>query len=352
MDAPIEKKIPIPSNGTYTLRITVTADNDTDYIILCESRRWLYEGSLKRDETCSHAFTVNVCDIHKFGTDYVKREDLLVGVMGDVTYECTVEMCDAPTIYIAGDSTVTDQPAEYPYNPASTYCGWGQMFPLYLTEGIAVSNHAQSGSTTAEFMQANWIVVKERLKPGDFLIVEFGHNDQKIKELGAYEGYAGNLRYYVDEARKLGAVPILCSPINRIIFESDGTLKNLLGEYRNAVKKVSEEMNSVFIDLWSRSTEYMEAAGREDAWDYFWGDGKTRDYTHTNDIGGKVIAKFVAQEIVKAGVKPISDHIKTSCINTPLPKPSGKKNHSENINDYRTVGLVNLPDIDKDITNI
>lgn len=352
MNAPCETKIPVSANGTYAVNITVTATQDTEYIILCESRRWLCEGTLAAGQKAEHTFTVNVCDIHKFGTEYVKKDCLTIGVMGNVEYSCTLEACDVPTIYIAGDSTVTDQPAEYPYNPASTYCGWGQMFPLYLTPGIAVSNHAQSGSTTAEFMQANWEVVRNRLKPGDFMVIEFGHNDQKQEELAAYTGYTKNLEYYINEVRARKALPILCSPINRIIFEPDGTLKNLLGEYRDAVKATAERMCVPFIDLWSRTTEYMEAAGPEDAWDYFWGDGKTRDYTHTNDIGGKLIAKFVAQEIQKAGIMPIAGHIKTECINTPLPKPSGKKNQAENINDYRTVGLVNLPDLDKDITNI
>ncbi len=164
--------------------------------------------------------------------------------------------------------------------------------------------------------------------------------------MDAFGGYAGNLRYYVNEARACGAVPILCSPINRILFEPDGTLKNLLGEYRNAVKSVADEMHVPFLDLWLRSTEYMEAAG-EDAWDYFWGDGKARDYTHTNDIGGKLIAKFVALELLKAHIAPIQKHIKSDCIATPLPKPSGRKNQAENINDYKTIGLVNLPDLDR-----
>ncbi len=355
MNKTFHEEYPVPKNGTYTLKVSVRASSDTHYVILCESRRWLFEGDLAKGEEREHSFTVNVCDIHMFDTQYTHRTALSVEAMGDVSLECSVSPCSAPTIYIAGDSTVTDQPAEYPYNASSTYCGWGQMFPLYLKEGIAVSNHAQSGSTTAEFMQSNWLVIRERIKPGDFLVVEFGHNDQKIKELAAFEGYIDNLRYYAEAAKALGAKVIFCSPINRIIFEPDGTLKNLLGEYRRAVETAAGESGAVFVDLWTRSTEYMEAAGPEDAWDYFWSDGKTRDYTHTNDIGGKVIAKFVAQELLKAGVEPIASHIKSEEIKTPLPKPSGKKNTAQNINDYRSVGLVNVPDladIDKDIRNI
>lgn len=352
MNAPKETKIHVPSNGTYQLKVNITSKNDTEYIILCETRRWLYEGNIAAGEVKEHSFTVNVCDSHQFGSDYFKNEYLTLGVMGDVNYTCSVEPYTAPTIYIAGDSTVADQKAEYPYIPKATYCGWGQMFPLYLSEGIAVSNHSQSGSTTEDFKQANWLVVKERLKKGDFLIIEFGHNDQKKADLSAFGGYAKNLRFLIEETRARGAAPILCSPINRIIFEPDGKLKNLLGEYRNAVKSVASELKVPFLDLWSRTTEYMEAAGDCDAWDYFWSDGKTRDYTHTNDIGGKLIAKFVAQEVIKSNISPITEHIKSTCIETPLPKPSGRINTAKDINDYRTIGLVNLPELDKDITNI
>ncbi len=350
MNAPVETLLKVPANGTYNLKVKVTADKDTDYVILCDNRRWYQEDTVKAGEIKEHDFTVNVCDNHQFGKEYVQVEMLTVGVMGEVNYSCSYTPCDAPTLYIAGDSTVADQKAEYPYEPAATYCGWGQMFPLYLKNGLGLSNHAQSGLTTADFKQANWQVVKKRIKPGDFLIVEFGHNDQKKADLPANGGYRENLIYYVTEARKLGATPILCSPINRILFEEDGKLINLLGTYRDAVKKVAEEMQVPFIDLWSRTTEYMEAAGPEDAWDYFWGNGTSRDYTHTNDIGGKLIAKFVAQEIKKASVPGISEFITDSPLDTPLPKPTGKKNLAKNLNDYRTIGLVNLPELDKDIT--
>lgn len=349
MNAPVETLLKVPANGTYNVKVTVTSDKDTDYIILCDNRRWYKEDTVKAGEIKEHTFTVTVCDTHQFEKEYLSIDMITIGVMGDVNYSCSYSICKAPTVYIAGDSTVADQKAEYPYNPASTYCGWGQMFSLYLSSGLGLSNHAQSGLTTEDFKQANWQVVRERLKPGDFLIVEFGHNDQKKENLSALGGYRENLIYYVTEARKLGATPILCSPINRILFGEDGKLINLLGAYRDAVKHVAEEMQVPFIDLWTRTTEYMEAAGPEDAWDYFWGNGTARDYTHTNDIGGKLIAKFVAQEIRKTKVPVISGFITEEPLDTPLPKPSGKKNHAKNLNDYRTIGLVNLPELDKDI---
>lgn len=352
MNAPAETLLPLSCNGTYRLKVTVTAKEASDYIILCENRRWLYEGSVQEGETKEHSFTVNLCDIYQFGREYTKKEALTVGVMGNVSYTCLAEPVDAPTVYIAGDSTVTDQSASYPYIPSSTYCGWGQMFPLYLSEGLAVSNHAQSGLSTEDFKEANWLVVKERLKAGDYLVIEFGHNDQKKEDLKAFGGYTDNLRYYVQQAKALGAIPILCSPINRILFGADGKLINLLGDYRNAAKCVADEFQVPFLDLWQRTTEYMEAVGEDDAWDYFWCDGTSRDYTHTNDIGGKLIARFVAQEIQKADLPGVQKYIREDSIATPVPSPSGKKNLARNLNDYRTIGLVNLPELDKDITDI
>jgi lysophospholipase L1-like esterase len=280
--------------------------------------------------------------------------------MGDVAVSTVeIEKTDAPTIYFAGDSTVTDQPAEYPYNPSSTYCGWGQMLGGLLKSGIAVSNHAQSGSTTQEFKECNWLVVKERLKKGDMLFVEFGHNDQKIDSLDAFGGYAENLRYYVGEARSVGAFPVICSPINRIIFQSDGTLLNLLGDYRNAAKQVADELNVPFVDMWSKTTEYFEADGAQHSWSWFWGDGENRDYTHTNDLGGALVAQLGAQEITQKKIAPVCEFVKTELIDVRLPQRSetAAVDSSAEMSHLATIGLVNvpkgaIPDIDKDIRGI
>ena len=94
----------------------------------------------------------------------------------------------------------------------------------------------------------------------------------------------------------------------------------MLGDYRTAVKNVCDEMNVPFIDLWSRTTEFFEAAGAVKAWDYFWGNGTDRDYTHTNDIGGNIVARFVANEMIKNNVQPIADLIKKDMINVEMPK--------------------------------
>lgn len=353
----IEVKVP---NGNYEVCVTVKAHEDTVFSVLSQSRRFMaHDIEIKNGCQTDVIFNVNVCDVHKRDCDYyeVKTVQIYILTEGAVTATAAVSPVDVPTIYIAGDSTVTDQPAEYPYNLKSTYCGWGQMLPQFLKTGIAVSNHAQSGSTTQDFKEINFTAFCDKIKTGDYLIIEFGHNDQKIETLDAFGGYAENLRYFINFARKKGANPILCSPINRIIFQEDGTLLNLLGEYRNAVKSVAEEMRVPFVDLWSRTTEYFETAGPVKSWDFFWGNGTDRDYTHTNDIGGKLIAKMVSQELLNQKTA-FWEFIKSDDIQiTQIFADKGDKaDNSNELSHLKTIGLVNTPskltDIDNDITNI
>ena len=297
-------------NGTYEVTVTVTAHEDIVFTILSQSRRFMAQDiNLGKGESTDITFNVSVCDYHKNNEDYTNVNGVEIDIMcdGDFTALSAVSPVNIPTVYIAGDSTVTDQPAEYPYNATSTYCGWGQMFPQFFNTGIAVENHAQSGSTTEDFKNVNFTAFKDKIKKGDFLIIEFGHNDQKIDTLDAFGGYTENLKYFVNFVREKGANPIICSPINRIIFQEDGTLLNLLGDYRTAVKNVCDEMNVPFIDLWSRTTEFFEAAGAVKAWDYFWGNGTDRDYTHTNDFGAYRMAGFVAGALGRAVGLPVAD---------------------------------------------
>ena len=345
-------------NGTYEVTVTVSAHEDIVFTIYAQSRRVMVQNcEMKKGESRDFIFNVSVCDRHRRDEDYTTVEGVEIDIAcdGDFTAIAMASPVDIPTIYIAGDSTVTDQPAEYPYTPSHTYCGWGQMLPMLLKNGISVENQAQSGSATRDFIDINFTAFKDKIKEGDFLVIEFGHNDQKIAELGAYTGYTENLRYFVNFARERGAKPIICSPINRILFNEDGTLLNLLGDYRNAVKAVCDEMDVPFIDLWTRTTEFFERAGAHRAWDYFWSDGQGgRDYTHTNDIGGGIVARFAAQEMLRLGIEPIASLIKADMLDVemPMPDPDAKPMNTKEIEHIKTIGLVNMPDIDKDITKI
>ena len=337
-------------NGNYEVTISIKAHENTVFSILSRARRFIRNDvEIQANESMEITFNANVCDFHKFGADYneVKTIDTYILCDGSITATAAVSPVDVPTIYIAGDSTVTDQPAHYPYVPSETYCGWGQALQGLLKPGIAVSNHAQSGSYTLAFIHTNWTAFKDKIKKGDVLVCEFGHNDQKIKELDAFGGYAEKLRYFVNYAKEKGAYPILNSPINRIIFEPDGTLKNLLGDYRNAAKSVADELDVPFIDMWARTTDFFVTAGPAKSWNFFRCKGSQLDYEHPNDIGGLMIAKIFAQEVKKHNITPIAEFIDESRIGIEqvYADEGDSFDNSQILEDVKNIRLVNAPDI-------
>ncbi|MDD6485242.1 MAG: rhamnogalacturonan acetylesterase [Clostridiales bacterium] len=354
---PLKLEFHVP-NGTYEVNVTVHADEDTEFSVYSQSRRFMARNiKISAGSSMDIIGAVSVCD-RSFFDEAPKSYDgieIYIDCDGAVRATAAISPADIPVIYICGDSTVTDQPAAVPYIPQSTYCGWGQMLPQYLDAGIAAENQAQSGSCTSVFIENNWEAFKDKIKKGDVLMVQFGHNDQKVKDLDPFGGYSENLRYFVNYARERGAYPILISPINRIIFEPNGSLKNLLGDYRNAVKGVCDELNVPFIDLWTKSTDYFEKAGCVKAWDFFFGDEQGRDYTHTNDIGGDLAAKLVLQEILDKQIEPVRAHIKADKIKIEqvYADPGDSADMTEQIEHLKSIGLVNTPealsDLDADI---
>lgn len=259
-------------------------------------------------------------------------------------------------MWIIGDSTVTDQPAEYPYDPEKTYCGWGQVLPMLLNDKIAVSNHAESGATSAETRAVHFNAVKDKIKKGDYLIMEFGHNDQKLPELDASGGYAEQLSYFTEYALGKGACPIINSPINRIIFGSDGKIFNLLGDYRNAAKAVAEKYNVPFIDMWTATTDFFEPLGLYTAKKYFRHAGEEQDFTHTNDLGGAIIARLCAGMIANAGIDGLSDKVLTDRLEIEEIEPDPDAPFETNAQEFerlKTLGMGEVPaDIDDDISHI
>lgn len=137
------------------------------------------------------------------------------GCGGALAAAAVAEAPDVRRIWVCGDSTVTDQTANLPYAPGTSYCGWGQMLPAYLPD-VCITNHAHSGLTTESFTsEGHWDIVKPRLRAGDICLYQFGHNDQKLAHLQAYGGYTDRLRTYIKEARTAGAVPVLVTPLAR-----------------------------------------------------------------------------------------------------------------------------------------
>lgn len=353
---PLEIKLNAP-NGTYEVTVSLTANSDTVFTIYSQHRSFIVrDHEIKKGENFEKTFAVSVCDRHFNGGEYESINEIKIQIVtdGDITATAMATAAEMPSLYICGDSTVTDQPAEYPYSPTAAYCGWGQAFTQLTKPTLAISNHAQSGSCTTAFMETNLKAFEDKIKPGDFMVIEFGHNDQKIKELDAYGGYKENIIKLAGIARAHGAEPIICSPINRIIFENDGSLLNLLGEYRNAAKQAAEELDCTFIDMWQRTTDYFVTAGPVKAPHFFRHLGEERDYTHTNDIGGTLVAKFFAQEMIKQN-GPLAQFINEDLISVEqvYADPDDKLESTEAADHIKTVGLVNVPaDFDADITDL
>lgn len=354
---PLELKFAVP-NGNYQVRLSITAQEQAVYIVYSQNRRFAAgDKQIHAGETQTFTFLVNVCDYFRREMSH-KVDGIEIQIVCDqsVTASVSVTPADVPTLYIIGDSTVTDQPSEYPYDPEKTYCGWGQVIPMLFDNAVAISNHSESGATTAEAREIHFNGVRDKLRPGDYLMLEFGHNDQKQPELDAFGGYADNLRWFVEYAESRGAQPILNSPINRIIFDEKGKIVNLLGDYRNAVWSVAKELNVPFIDLFTATTEFFEPLGLYTAKKYFRHDEESQDYTHTNDLGGAIVARLCAGLIQNAQIDGLSQHVLPDSLAIDKIEVSPDAPRESNIGEFKrlkSIGLGTVPaDLDDDISGI
>lgn len=196
---------------------------------------------------------------------------------------------ELPTLFLIGDSTVTDQTGE----PAA---GWGQMLTSFLGPKIAVANHAESGETMKSFLTGHRLdKVLENMKAGDFLMIQFGHNDSKEQWPQTYVDpaltYPAYLRVFIEEARRRGAQPILVTSMHRRRFTPEGRVLNTHGQYPEAVRSVAREMKVPLVDLNSMSARLYEALGPEGSAAAF------TDATHHNNYGGYELARCVVEAL-------------------------------------------------------
>lgn len=293
----------VPAEGNYKVDVTLYTEKDTQALVFLGRRRLAARIVLRAGQTVQKSFLTNICPIiPRTYEQEMEDRTLDVTVVGDGVHLCAVcaEPWQGPTLYIAGDSTVTDQSADYPYLPGSSYCGWGQMLSAYLGECMAVSNHAHSGLTTESFRsEGHYKILLERIKAGDVCLIQFGHNDQKLMHLLAEGGYRENLIRYISELREKGAVPVLVTPLARNSWRGgDGAYNDLLEDYAKVCHAVGEEENVPVLDLHEKSMAFVKAQGREGAKRYFF----PSDYTHSNDYGAYLFAGFIYKEMLEKSV--------------------------------------------------
>jgi lysophospholipase L1-like esterase len=168
------------------------------------------------------------------------------------------------TIFMIGDSTMADKPVI----PPSPERGWGQMLPMYFQDGVRIENHAVNGRSTKSFIdQGRWETVTNRLRPGDYVIIQFGHNDEKKKDPKRYTepfgGFKTNLAMFIRDARAHGATPILATPVARRKFDDNGGLVDTHGDYVKAVREVAQEQQAALLEMNTRSAELLARLGPE-----------------------------------------------------------------------------------------
>ena len=189
---------------------------------------------------------------------------------------------DAITVFLAGDSTVTDQ-------PSGPWGSWGQMLPYFFKPGVAVANYAQSGESVASSLGAGrFEKVFSTMKPGDHLFIQFGHNDMKSKQPDALSKYRKDLVGVIKRTRQLGGVPVLVTSMER----KPGRKYVSLGEYPQVVRELASEYHVPLIDLNEMSRKLYAALG--DDLEHAFQDG-----THHTVYGSYLLAKCIIQSIVE-----------------------------------------------------
>ena len=187
---------------------------------------------------------------------------------------------DLPTVYLLGDSTVCDQPKE-PWN------SWGQMLPRFFSPGVVIANHAESGETLKSSLGARRLdKVLSTMKKGDYLFVQFGHNDMKDRSTNLIATYKSNLKKFVARTKAQGGIPVLVTPMER----KTGVDHNTLGDFPATVREVAKEENVALIDLHAMSRTFYNALGRQI-------DLAFQDGTHHNNYGSYELAKCIVEGI-------------------------------------------------------
>jgi lysophospholipase L1-like esterase len=206
---------------------------------------------------------------------------------------CALEITRAdrvPTVFLLGDSTITDQPRE-PYN------SWGQMLTRFFKPGLAIANHAESGESLKSSLGARRLdKVLSLMKPGDYLFIQYGHNDQKERGegVGAFTTYKADLKKFVAETKRRGGTPVLVTSMHRRTLDAQGKITNSLGDYPAAVRQVAQEEQVALIDLNVMSQALYEALGPDGSGVLF----KEGDGTHHSNYGSYELAKCIV-----AGIK-------------------------------------------------
>ena len=213
------------------------------------------------------------------------------------------------TIHLMGDSTM----AEKDLSDGKLERGWGMMFPNFVDDTFRVVNYAQNGRSTKSFIDKGlWDMVEYALQPGDYVFIQFGHNDAKADDpdryAPAFGAYQENLRTFIRGAREKGATPILLTPVARRWFKNGKLDRNCHTDYPAAMKQVAEEMGVTLLDITTPTLDWIESIGDEASKAYFMISTGKDDNTHTVASGARKVTEIVC-DALKAQVPAIGEHL-------------------------------------------
>ena len=325
---PFNFSVAVP-DGNY--RVTVTLGNKKkagQTVVRAESRRhYLDEVMTKKGKFTTVQFIVNKHSPVINGServklkprelDYKNWDDSLnlsfCGVAPAVQRIQIEPVADVTTVFLCGNSTVVDQEDE-------PWASWGQMITRWFGPQVAIANFAESGLSCTTFLaQLRLDKILSQLKKDDYVIVEFGHNDEKEKKAGdgAWYSYSRNLKIFVDRVRAAGGNIIFCTPTARRFFK-DGRIENTHGDYPAAMKAVAGREQVPVIDLTQMSTVFYETLGEEGSKkalvhypaNTFPNQEKAlADNTHFNPYGAWEIAKMVVMGL-KQIQSPLASYLR------------------------------------------
>lgn len=316
--------------GNYRVTVTLGSKKQAgNTVVRAEDRRLLLEDiKTKKGELRNYTFTINrrspkIDD--KRNILLTPRENKYLNWDNKLTLEFNgenpvvskihVEAAPdtIPVLYLCGNSTVVDQRNE-------PWASWGQMITRWFDDGAVVVNHAQSGLTAGSFLnQRRLEKILTTLKPGDYVLCEFGHNDQKGHRPGdgAWYSFTHNLKIFIDEVRQRGANIILATPTRRRKFEN-GQIVNTHGDFPAAIRTIAEREHVPVIDLQTMTKTFFETLGEENSKKalvhypaHTWPkQGKAlADNTHFNPYGAYEVAKMIVMGMKQLGL-PLVNHLR------------------------------------------
>lgn len=216
-------------------------------------------------------------------------------------------------VFIAGDSTAATKLLE-----KKPETGWGEVIPEFFSANVDFINLALNGRSSKSFIEEGYLQkIIDSISSGDFLFIQFGHNDEKFNtelHTDAFMSYKSYLKKYIETARKANATPVLLTSIQRRTFDENGKIKDTHGDYPAAMRELSTELNVTLIDMSEKSRIYYEKLGIEKTKEIFlWlNPGESLNYpkgvqdnTHFCKKGAKKIATLVFEGIIEKNITPL-----------------------------------------------